>query len=84
MVMLYVAGKPVGPLAAPLLVELAARNQRVEFRDEAGNAIGTFTPSAPAGGHPVPWDPSITEEELALRETRPGLSFEEVQKRLGW
>lgn len=86
MVMLYVAGKPVGPLTERLLVELAAKNQRVEFKDEAGNEIGTFKP-APARdpNEPlVPWDPTITREELDRRAAEPGLTFEEVKKRLGW
>jgi hypothetical protein len=88
MVKLYVAGKPVGTLAdvERLLPELVARNERVEFRDDDGNALGTFHPSPPRDPNEplVPWDPTITREELERRATEPGLTIDEVRERLGW
>lgn len=88
MVMLYVAGKQVGTLAdvERLLPEFVARNQRVEFRDDAGNSIGTFHPIAPRDPNEplVPWDPTITREELERRATEPGLTIDEVRERMGW
>jgi hypothetical protein len=87
-VMLYVAGKPVGPLAdiEKLLPQLIADNQRVEFRDEAGVPLGTFTPERVIDPTepPVPWDPSITWEELDRRAAEPGYTIDELRERLGW
>ena len=87
MVTLYVEGKPVGTLAdaEKLIPEFIAKNLRVEFRDDAGIPIGTFTPTPPLPpGEPlVPWDPSITQADLDRVLAEPGFSFEEVKKRLG-
>lgn len=44
--------------------------------------MGEFVP--PAKEPPVPWDPSITEEELQRRKAEPGLTTEELKQRLGW
>ena len=86
MVSVYVKGERVGVLAdlEQLLPQMTAGT--VEFRDVAGNAIGTFLPKrTPTPGEPlVPWDPSITQAELDRRAAEPGLTFEEVKKRLGW
>jgi hypothetical protein len=88
MVKLFVAGNPVGTLAdaAKVFAEVIDKKQSVEFRDESGNVIGSFIPAqAPTPAEPlVPWDPSITKEELDRRAAEPGLSIEEVRKRLGW
>lgn len=87
MVTLYVEGRPVGTLADAerLIPEFAAKNLRVEFRDDGGNPIGTFTPTPPlpAGEPLVPWDPSITQADIDRVRTEPGFEFEEVKKRLG-
>jgi hypothetical protein len=88
MVMLYVAGKPIGTWAEAekLLPEFAARNQSVEFRDDAGKSLGTFTPTP--GCNPseplIPWEPDITREEIDRRIAEPGLTIDEVRERLGW
>lgn len=88
MVTLFVAGHPVGTLAdaEKLIPEFIARNQRVELRDEAGNSLGTFSPhQPPAPGEPlIPWEPDVTREELDRRLAEPGLTIDEVRKRLGW
>jgi hypothetical protein len=88
MVTLYVAGKPVGSLADlnRLLPEFIAQHTRVEFRDEAGNSLGTFSPHhPPAPGEPIiPWEPNVTWEEIERRKNEPGYTIEEVRKRLGW
>jgi hypothetical protein len=88
MVALYVAGEKVGTLAdaETLIPELIARNQRVEFRDEAGNSIGTLHPTPPPGPDEplVPWDPSITQADIDRVLAEPGFTFDEVKKRLGW
>lgn len=82
MVVLYVAGQAVGTLAdaEKLIPELAARNQEVEFRDEAGKRIGTFTPER----EPLcPWEPDLTREEVDRRVSRKGKPLSEILKRLG-
>ena len=88
MVKLFVAGAPVGVLAdaVRVLAEGIAKNQSVEFRDEAGAVVGAFVPTPPpTPTEPlVPWDPSITREELDRRAAEPGFSIDEVRKRLGW
>jgi hypothetical protein len=88
MVRLFVAGNPVGTLAdaEKIIAEVIARNQPIEFRDDSGELVGTFTPRQPSlPTEPlVPWDPSITQEELDRRASEPGFSIEEVRKRLGW
>ncbi|MFO0852093.1 MAG: hypothetical protein U0871_26545 [Gemmataceae bacterium] len=88
MVALYVAGRKVGTLAdvERLLPEFVAKNQRVEFRDDAGNSLGTFSPHSPRQpGEPlVPWDPSIDEAEIERRLTGEFLSLDELRARLGW
>jgi len=88
MVMLYVGGVKVGDLAnaATLIPELAAKNQTVEFRDECGISLGTFKPERRSMPNEplVPWDPSITREELDRRLAEPGLTIDEVRERMGW
>ena len=84
MVGLYVDGQRVGtPADAERLIpDLIGRSKTVELRDDAsGRRIGTVFPE----GEPlVPWDPTITREELDRRAAAPGLTFEEVKQRLGW
>lgn len=88
MVTLYVGGRKVGTLADAerLIPELIARNQRVELRDDDGNAIGTLNPTPPPDPNVplVPWDPTITVEELERRRSEPGYTIDEVRKKLGW
>ena len=86
MVTLYADGKPIPWADAERVVpECLARNQRVELRnDTTGQPLGVFTP-APTPLEPiVPWEPNVTQEEYDRRLAEPGLSFEEVKKRLGW
>ena len=84
MVTLHVGGRQVGTLADAerLIPEFLARKQRVEFRDTDGTPIGTLDPAPPESL--VPWDPTITAEEIERRMAEPGLTFEEMKKRLGW
>lgn len=88
MVMLYVDGRKVGTLADAerLIPEFIAKNQRVEFRDDAGNSVGTLhpTPPLPPGEPLVPWDPSITQGDIERVLAEPGFTFEEVRNQLGW
>ncbi|MCE9562009.1 MAG: hypothetical protein K8U57_08135 [Planctomycetes bacterium] len=89
MVALYVGGEKVGTLAdlERLLPELSAKRQAAELRDDTGNRLCTIAPEPPplAPGEPlVPWDPTITLEELNRRAAEPGFTIEEVRKRLGW
>jgi len=88
MVTLYVGGQKVGTLddAPRLIPELIARNQRVELRDENGNSVATLYPTPPLDPNEplVPWDPTITREELERRMAEPAYTFEEARKMLGW
>jgi hypothetical protein len=90
MVTLYVDGKKIGTLAEaePLIPDLLANHQRIEFRDNAGNPIGTLNPTTqlPPGEPLVPWDRTITREELERRAASEGPwhTIDEVRKQLGW
>lgn len=87
MVTLYADGKPIAWADAERLVpECIARNQRVELRNDAGLQVGLITPTpAPDPSEPlVPWDASITREELERRMAGPFVTFDELKKRLGW
>ena len=42
--------------------------------------IPVTTPPEPL----VPWDPTITQEELDRRLAEPGYTLEELKQRLGW
>ena len=66
--------------AEKLFAETAAK-QPIEFHDESGRVIATSVP----GAEPlIPWEPTATQEEIDRRMAEPGLTFEEVKKRLGW
>lgn len=84
MVQLYVAGQKAGTLedAARVIPEAAAKNQPVEFRRDDGRVMGTFTP-APAEPL-VPWDPSITWEDVERIRAGEFVTWEEAKKRMGW
>lgn len=88
MVALYVGGEKIGLLAdlEKLLPELRAKGQTVEVRDETGQSLGKFYPHGEIGPDEplVPWDPTITREELDRRAAGPSYTFDEVKKRLGW
>jgi hypothetical protein len=81
MVMLYVAGKPVGTWAEgeKLLPDFAAKRIEVELRDEAGKSLGRIVPAEPL----CPWDPTLTREELDRRAAKGGTSLADFWKRMG-
>ena len=85
MVVLYVGGKPVGTLADAerLLPGFVRDNQAVEFRDDAGVPLGTFTPQRSAEPL-VPWDPSIDAAEIERRLAGEFVTLDELGRRLGW
>lgn len=60
--------------------KLVGANGRVEVRDEAGELLGDFIPKTPAEPL-VPWDPSITKEELDRRAREPGRTWAEIRQR---
>ncbi len=83
MVMLYVGGHYVGRLSddPDALARFARTGQRVELRDEDGNQLGKFIPT----NEPlVPWDPSITQEDLDRILAGPFFTYDEIRKRMGW
>mgnify|MGYP003342242315 CR=1 FL=1 len=82
MVTLYIGGEKVANWAeAEKLFAENASKKPIEFRDENGRPIAYTLP----GGEPiVPWDPTITREDIERIKKEPGLTFEEVKKRLGW
>ena len=84
MVTLHVGGKAVSWADAEKVFADAARTEPVEFRDAAGRLLATSVPVVAAEEPLVPWDPSITQEEIDRRRTEPGFTFEEMKKRLGW
>lgn len=86
MVNLYVRGQRIGSLAEAesLLPKYVASHTPVEFRAETGTVLGTFLPEPVASGPIVPWDPSITAQDLERIASEPGFEFEDVKKRLGW
>ena len=71
MVTLYVGGQKVGTLAdaGKVIAEFIARNHPVEFRDDAGEVVGTFIPKPPpAPPEPlIPWEPDVTRDEIERR-----------------
>jgi hypothetical protein len=84
MVQLYVAGQKAGTLedAARVIPEAAAKNQPVEFREDDGRVMGTFTPAD--DGPNVPWDPSITWADLERIRASEYVTLDEARKRMGW
>lgn len=88
MVTLFANGRKVGTLAddEALVAELAANPREIELRDDTGKVLArvipepALNPSEPL----IPWEPDITREEIERRMAEPGLTFEEVKKRLGW
>lgn len=81
MITLYVGGRKVAWADAEKLFAEAASKLPIEFRDENDRVIATSVP----GAEPlVPWEPGVTQEELDRRLAEPGLTFDEVKKRLGW
>lgn len=82
MVMLYVAGKPVGTWAEAekVLPEILARGDELEFRDESGATLRKYT----ALQEPLcPWNPTLTREELDRRGAKGGTSLTDFWKRMG-
>lgn len=59
---------------------LVSASGRVEVRDEAGELLGDFIPKAHAKPL-VPWEPSITQDELDRRVREPGRSWSEIRQR---
>ncbi len=84
MVAMFVNGEKVGTLADAVraIPEAAAKNQRVEFREDDGRVIGTFNP-VPAEPL-VPWDPTITWEDVEKIRAGEFVTWEEAKKRMGW
>jgi hypothetical protein len=81
MVMVYVSGQKVAWADAEKLFAETAPKQPIEFRDESGRVLATTIP----GADPlIPWEPEVTQEEIDRRMAEPGLTFDEVKKRLGW
>ena len=65
---------------AAMRAKLVQVTERVEVRDESGAVLGDFIPKT-AAEPLVPWDPSITREELDRRAREPGRSWAEIRKR---
>jgi hypothetical protein len=84
MVAMVVNGHEVGTFedAIRVIRDAAANKLVLEFREPNGEVIGTFAPRA---AEPlVPWDPTITREELDRRLAGPGLAWDEAKKWMGW
>ena len=84
MVVLWANGKVIDTVSeAELGPRLLRCTERVQLRDEDGKSRGEYAPPTPAEP-PVPWDPSITEEEIQRRKAGPMLTTDELKQRLGW
>jgi hypothetical protein len=83
MVVLWVNGKAVATLTEAEVLPLLRCTERVQLRSEDGRPLGEFLPPTPAEPL-VPWDPSITEEEIQRRKAGPMLTTDELKQRLGW
>lgn len=59
-----------------LSAELERATGPVELRAKSGRKLGNFVPESL-----VPWDASITREELDRRMSEPGRTWAEVSKR---
>lgn len=68
---------------ATLPAKLAALTEPTEIVNEQGRKLGRYIPEAAALEPLVPWDPSITREELDRRAEEPGSSLAEFWKRMG-
>lgn len=80
MITLYANGKPLGTWSeAERLFQESAGTQAIEFCDASGLVFATSTPATEPD-----WVAGITPEETQRRLAEPGLSFEEMKKRLGW
>lgn len=83
MVALYVGGRQVGSLNEnPELIESFVRDGwRVELRDPTGTVLAKVIPE----NEPlVPWEPTITREELDRRAAEPGgTTLAEFWKKMG-
>lgn len=88
MITLHVGGEQVATWAEAegLIPELRARGVRVELRDDAGDIVGTIKlNSIPLPNEPlIPWDATITQEEIDRRKAGPFLTSEEFKNRMGW
>jgi hypothetical protein len=66
---------------ATLPAKLAILTEPTEIVDETGRKLGRYIPE-PAESEPiVPWDASITHEELDRRMLERGRSWAEIRKR---
>lgn len=84
MVVLWANGKVIDRVPEDqVYARLLRCTERVQLQDESGRSMGEYTPPTPAEP-PVPWDASITEEEIQQRLAEPGFTFEEVKQKLGW
>ena len=88
MVTLYANGRKVGTLDdnQALVTELVANPREIELRDDAGRVLARVIPEPVLNPNEplVPWDPTLTREELDRRAAEPGLTIDDVRKRLGW
>ena len=87
MVTIFVRGERIGPISdTATLTRLLEAGEAFEFRNDEDRTIGRFRPDVqtiPATPL-VPWDPTITLEDLDRMAAEGGVPFEEVKKQLGW
>ena len=81
MVTLYVGGQKVAWADAEKVFAEMGAKQPIEFYDENGRVFATTTPKVVDDPD---WVKAITPEEIERRRAEPGLTFEELKKRLGW
>lgn len=87
MVTIFVRGKRIGPISDTVtLTKLLEAGEPVELKNDVNRTIGRFLPDVrtiPASPL-VPWDPSLTQEDLDRMTAEGGIPFEEVKAQLGW
>jgi hypothetical protein len=84
MVTVYVGGKKLCEVMVSDDLRAALAVEAVEFRDDDGTPIRSIDGRLGVAEPIIPWEPGVTAEEIERRFAEPGLTYDEVRKRMGW
>ena len=87
MVGIFIRDECIGSITdTALLTRILLSGVPVQFRSESDRNLGSFKPEVPKTPDLplVPWDPTVTQEELDRRVAEGGIPFEEVVAKVGW